>query len=268
MKSAEVLNTGNESRIGAETLRSIFIGGQCLGMDVSLSRTYVGTKDLLVIYGAGAPDRQQIMRRHLASGRHVICWDVGYVGRGKDTARHYFRVSVDRTHPNQTMDMAPTSPERWAAHGISLRNDHRPEGHIVVAGMGPKSRVHLGINDWEIKTLRSTRSRFPGKRVIYRPKPRRLHDDKVEWEKDGQTPIAELLKGASLVICRHSNVAVDACIAGIPVECEDGAAHWLYRNVHNPTHDQRLQFLRRLAWWQWKTTEMKEAWTFLQTVCA
>lgn len=268
MKSAEVLNIGSESRIGTETLRSIFIGGQRLGMDVKLSRSYSGTKDLLVIYGAGGPDREPIMRRHLASGRHVICWDVGYVGRGKDTNRHYFRVSVDRTHPNLMMDMAPTAPERWAAHGIRLRNDHDPDGHIVVAGMGPKSRVHLGVTDWEIKALHAAKARFPSRKVIYRPKPRKLRDDVIDWEKDGASPIHQLLNGASLVICRHSNVAVDACIAGVPVECEDGAAHWLYRHGPNPTAERRQEFLNRLAWWQWKSSEMKEAWIFLQTVCA
>jgi hypothetical protein len=267
VKSAEIVNTGHESRIGAETLRSIFLGGQSLGMNIKLSRTYTGSKDLLVLYGAGAPDRDQLMRKHLDSGRHVLCWDVGYVGRGKDTNRHYFRVSVDRTHPNLMMDVTPNSPERWAAHGIKLRNDYDPKGPIIVAGMGPKSRVHLGVNDWEIKALHAAKKRFPGKRVLYRPKPRKLRDDRIQWEKDGETPISALLKGASLVICRHSNVAVDACIAGIPVECEDGAAHWLYRHSPTPSPEQRLDFLNRLAWWQWKTTEMKEAWKFLQTVC-
>lgn len=268
MKSVEVLKTGHESRIGAETLRSVFIAAERLGMNALLSSSYTGTRDLLVVYGAGAPDRQSVMKRHIASGRRVICWDVGYVGRGKDTSRHYFRVSVDRTHPNLMMDLAPTSPERWEAHGIPIRNDYDPAGPILVAGMGPKSRVHLGMTNWEINTLKAARDRFPGRKVIYRPKPRKLQEDKVDWEKDGVTPIADLLKGASLVICRHSNVAVDACIAGVPVECEDGAAHWLYGHGSNPTPEQRLQFLHRLAWWQWKTTEMKEAWTFLHTVCA
>lgn len=268
MKSAEVVCTGNESRIGAEIMRAIFSGGQALGMDIQLNRGYTGSKDLLVLYGAGAPDREQLMKRHLGSGRHVICWDVGYIGRGKDTSRHYFRVSVDHTHPNRMMETTPNSPERWRAHGVSIREDFHPKGPIIVAGMGPKSRIHLKINDWEINTLNRTKKRFPGKRIIYRPKPRRLRDDRIPWEKDGETPIATLLKGSSLVICRHSNVAVDACIAGIPVECEDGAAHWLYKNSPNPTQEQRLDFLNRLAWWQWKATEMKDAWKFLQTVCA
>ena len=35
--------------------------------------------------------------------------------------------------------------------------------------------------------------------------------------------IADVLNGCSVVVCRHSNVAVDACIAGVPVECEGGA---------------------------------------------
>ena len=86
----------------------------------------------------------------------------------------------------------------------------------------------------------------------------------MQWpEIDGATPIQELLRGASLVICRHSNVAVDACIAGIPVECEDGAARWLYAAGPVQPIERRASFLRRLAWWQWQCDEMEDAWKFL-----
>ena len=76
-------------------------------------------------------------------------------------------------------------------------------------------------------------------------------------------PIEEALKGKSLVVCRHSNVAIDACIAGVPVRCEDGAAFALYRDFERPTRDERLGFLRSLAWWNWKPSEAGEAWKYL-----
>lgn len=79
-------------------------------------------------------------------------------------------------------------------------------------------------------------------------------------------PIDEALRGASLVVCRHSNVAVDACVAGIPVECDDGAAAALYRGNPNPTREQRAEFLRRLTFWEWRPDEAAQAWDWILTV--
>jgi hypothetical protein len=62
------------------------------------------------------------------------------------------------------------------------------------------------------------------------------------------------MRGCSLVVCRHSNVAIDACIAGVPVECDDGAAFALYRNGPQPDENARREFLGRLAWWNWGGT--------------
>jgi hypothetical protein len=81
-------------------------------------------------------------------------------------------------------------------------------------------------------------------------------------------PIEIVLSGASLVVCRHSNVALDACIAGIPVVCEDGIASTLYGNDINnpimPTLEQRRQLIANAGWWQWSPTEARQAWEFIK----
>ena len=82
-------------------------------------------------------------------------------------------------------------------------------------------------------------------------------------ERIGQA-IADLLRGASLAACRHSNVAVDAVVAGVPFEAVDGAAMWLAGKDYTPAN--RLDFLRRLAWWQWKASEAHLAWDFAKEV--
>jgi hypothetical protein len=79
---------------------------------------------------------------------------------------------------------------------------------------------------------------------------------------DTDTPIAQLLRGASLVVARHSNVCLDAVQAGVPFEAEDGAAVWLQRREFTPAN--RLEFLQRLAWWQWRAAEAPRAWQFLK----
>ena len=80
--------------------------------------------------------------------------------------------------------------------------------------MGKKSRVFLGAGDCELRKASELQQRFPGRSIIVR-------------QKRAQVPIDQALRGASLVVCHHSNCAVDAIIAGVPFECEDGAAYWL-----------------------------------------
>jgi hypothetical protein len=114
--------------------------------------------------------------------------------------------------------------------------------------------------------LAKLRKRFPDRRIAYRPK-------RIETELPNCSSlagdIADAIRGSSLVVCSHSNVAVDACFAGIPVECEDGATLALYRDNPSPTREQRLEFLRSLAWWNWSVTEASEAWKFIRAqLCA
>jgi hypothetical protein len=83
-------------------------------------------------------------------------------------------------------------------------------------------------------------------------------------ETDASSTIEQLLCGASLIVCRHSNVAIDGAIAGVPFECEDGAAAWLKPQPY--TRENRLRFLCRLSWWQWRPDEAGEAWAFIRGI--
>ena len=76
--------------------------------------------------------------------------------------------------------------------------------------------------------------------------------------------IEDVLRNASLLVCAHSNTAVDACIAGVPVECDDGAAFALYAGNAAPNRDERRAFLEALAWWQWTTQEAPAAWAVIR----
>lgn len=266
MRSVEVLMTGHESIIGTALLRATDRGARRAGMSVNVTSQYQGKSDWLCMYGVGSPNRNGPRLKHIAHGGLVACWDLGYWKRGKDESSAYLRVSVNHTHPQALLDETPTDSSRFDKHGIKLRSDYGIEGPVIVAGMGYKSKRFLNINNWEVIALCRTQERFPGKRVIYRPKPSGYREQ-IKWPHiDVVTPIADLLRGASLVVCRHSNVAVDACIAGIPVECEDGAARWLYQHGSGPGEMQRLEFLQRLAWWQWGCWEQDEAWKFLDEI--
>lgn len=223
---------------------------------------YRGDCELLMIYGTGHPVRRHYWQQHCKRGG-AVAWDLGYWDRMGEFS---MRLTLNGDHPPRYMREEP--PERWEAQGIELREDFDPNGPIILVGMGRKAaELHAGrVLAWEARMLQKLRQTYPGKRIVFRPK--RIQGPflpNVPAAKGG--PISEVLKGASLVVCRHSNVAVDACIAGVPVVCEDGAASALYgndlANPKAPDREARLKFMRGLAYWNWRPSEAKDAWTYL-----
>lgn len=233
-------------------------------IQLRVSESYVGDCEILMVYGTGHPVRRPWQQQHLRNGGRLIGWDLGYWHR-EINGTFTMRCTLDGDHPQAFI--RPEAPQRWDAAGIQLREDARPGGPVVVVGLGPKSlRAHgLGVHEFENRAIARARAAFPGREVLFRPK--RPTDPRIPRVKLALGPIERVLRGASLVICRHSNVAIDACIAGVPVVCEDGAAAAIYgRQIESPaivTREQRLEFLRSLAWWQWKPSESSQAWTYL-----
>jgi len=217
--------------------------------------SYRGTRKLLVIYGPGAPQRIDLIRRHKAKGGRVAMFDLGYWDRER-----LMRLSIDSMHPTpeqieRTQDTGRAAP--------ALLEDADPDGPIMLVGLGRKSLFAYGHAhmSWETRKLKELRKRFPGRRILWRPKgkaPQALPGAQMCYG----IPIEQALKGCSLVVCRHSNVAVDAVAAGVPFEAEEGAATWLNGKPFTP--ENRASFLGRVAWWQWGPTEAVEAWSFVR----
>lgn len=225
------------------------------------SRKYSGKRRLLMMYGAGLDSRKAALTAHLNAGGHVAMWDLAYFER--DEA---MRLSIDSLHPTKTqLDMAPDT----ARYAHDLRMHANPDGPILLVGIGPKSCLLYGLKplEWENMKLAELRTRFPKREILWRPKGRAATPFSGLRMRHGM-PIQEALVGCSLVVCRHSNCAVDAVIAGIPVECEDGAALALYRDNPAPNAVQRSDFLRKLGWWNWKPSEAGQAWEWIWKVVA
>lgn len=226
---------------------------------VNVTNYYEGTARTLIMYGAGLDYRANVMQEHLKRGGRVIAWDLGYWDREND-----MRMSIDGIHPTpEHIAQAPTKPRRQ----FSLRQDADPNGPILLVGIGFKSvkAYDLGYMQWEHAKFAELSARFEGKQILWRPKGKdqtRLPGAKLV----SGMPIENAMRGCSLVVCRHSNVAVDACIAGIPVECEDGAAYALYKDNPNPTVAERLDFLNRLSWFNWRIGDADETWQHMQRV--
>lgn len=260
MATVEILRARKASTTGEPMLRAMADAARKAGDTVVETRAFQGCCDWLIVFGVGAPVNDEARHQQIALRGRVLHWDHGYVGRQKVTG--YLRMSIDSDHPQQWMDRTPGDASRWLRHGIKLREDASKSGPILLIGLGRKSRAYLNTPDWERQAYEQLRKRFPGRTILFRPKGE--DDTRLPCEQDAATPIEKLLRGASLVVCRHSNVAVDAAVAGVPFEAEDGAAMWLQQREYTP--ENRLEFLKRLAFWQWRSIEAPQAWAFAKEI--
>ena len=258
---AEILIDSPMSSRGDKFLRAMAADAPA-GSEVT--RGYAGRHRLLMMYGPGGPRNLPIVERHLKAGGRVAMWDLGYWDRERS-----MRLSIDALHPTPAqLAMVPDGPGRRA---FDLREDADPAGPILLVGVGPKSCYAYGLGpmEWEKRTVKELQERWPGRPIVWRPKGRNAYPLKGLPMRHGMA-VDDALRGCSLVVCRHSNVAVDACVAGVPVECSDGAAAALYFGNPAPTAEQRAEFLRRLSWWEWGRGEAPAAWEWIMkaTKCA
>lgn len=216
----------------------------------------------LVLYGLGGADRVGFSQRP-----RLVAFDAGYWDRHGDERR--FRISVGGFHcPQRIMQGPNPGPERWESSGLPVRTSGDPDGPILLVGNGPKSNA-VGAAGWTARRSRELRAAFPGRRILYRPKPKKPLEVGVDCDGMSGGDIDNALQSVSLVVCRHSNVAVDACRNGVPVVCDDGAAASIYPQDfggEQPSDATRLEFLHRLAWWQWSQRECREGamWQWLE----
>lgn len=209
----------------------------------------------VVLYGLGGSDRVRFANRD-----RLIAFDAGYWNRkGADRS---FRVSVGGFHcPQMIMEGPRPGPERWNASRLAIRQAGNASGPILLVGNGPKSNL-VGASGWTAAKSAELRRTFPGRRVLYRPKPNKPIEHGIDHDGTAEGHIDDVLQHVSLVVCRHSNVAVDACRLGVPVVCDDGAASAIYPKElvdcdMQPSADLREEFLHRLAWWQWQVAEFR-----------
>ena len=255
------LNSPDTSKKGQGLVKALYNSAILSGKDAALVKEY-DPCDVLVLYGMGGKLRLQPALDHVKSGGTLVAFDLGYWGRTVSLATRKYRVSINGMHcPQYIMRGDRPGPQRWTESGMQTWEHYNENGPIVIAGIGPKSNA-LGLQGWTKAMSEKIRKRFPDKKIIYRPKPRGYGEAGVicDTRSIGGT-IDDALKGASLLVCLHSNTAVDACRMGIPVVCESGAAASIYPNrledyKNQPSEAIRTDFLHRIAWWQWSIDEI------------
>lgn len=262
----DILITPATRDLPTEMLRAAYTGSGATGVDARIMRHYDPRPGaVLMLYGLGAPDRLPVAREHRARGGHFVALDAGYWERKSKERK--FRVTVDDFHcPGLIMRGADPGSERLNQSRIEMSNHFNAAGNIVLVGNGMKSSA-VGAAGWAARKSREVRRAHPNRRLVYRPKRQFVEPSVVRDVVSKDEKIEMALDGASLVVCRHSNVAVDACRMGIPVVCDDGAAAAIYPSrledeYRQPTWATRAEFLRRLAWWQWSMAEMESGVSF------
>lgn len=262
--TVEVLSFSGQSGRATEYLRAFSTrtgsAAQCVP-----TTSFQGGADVLLLWGPGAPDRFEPMRRQIAAGGHVVAVDLAYWHREAKA-----RISIDAAHPQAFVMRQACPSTRLDEDGITLEDRWNPDGPIVIAGIGRKAKVQYGeaVDHWEAEMAAACRAQWPTRPVVYRPK--RAADVWPSWAtaRTSHQSIDAVLGGASLVITWHSNVAVDAIRLGIPVVCHDGAAAAVSPSVvpvapRPLSVEQRRQFLSNLAWFQWAPQEAAPMWTFV-----
>jgi len=223
-KTVEILIDHKMNIKGHRMITAMADTATAAGVRATVTKEYRGASHVLMIYGPGHPVKMLNWKSHQKAGGAVVGWDLGYYGRPESDS-YPMRLTINAFHPQGLMEI-PADPSRWESTKRPMRDDYNADGHIVLCGMGRKSRHQYGINGiaWERAAVAKIREAFPGVPIVYRPKSGALEPVERGLKVDANNPIEKVICGARLVVVRHSNVAIDACLAGIPVVCEDGAA--------------------------------------------
>lgn len=228
--------------------------------------------DVAVFYGL-ASGLSRILRDYRAGGRKAVYIDLGYWDRKKRTRFDgYHKLVINGRHPTDYFQARPHPRDRFEALGIKVA-PWRAEGrHIIVAGMSAKAALVEGLapQQWERATIAALR-RLSRRPIVYRPKPNWLGSSPIPgsiYEKG--TPLEAALCGAHAVVTHHSNVAVDAIMAGVPAICPEGVAapmsgKCLEEIEAPPMPEGREQWAADIAYCQWTMAEMQSgrAWRHL-----
>jgi hypothetical protein len=217
------------------------------------------------------------LRAHRDAGGHFLYVDLGYwhrkpVGQMYDG---YHKVVLDDWCP--TLRMRHGCPtDRFDRLGLRVLSGRPPVagGHIVMAGMSPKSAAHHGFktDQWELQTIKTLRQ-HSARRIVFRPKPsdtRAVPLSGASLQRAGT--IDSALTGAHLLVTHHSNSAVDAMRLGVPHYCERGVGQLLSipsleeteRAAVPAPRETRMALLADIAYCQWLPAEMAsgECWAY------
>jgi hypothetical protein len=196
--------------------------------------------------------------------KHGIPWiylDLAYWLR-----EQHFKVTINDRHPNAYFMLRDMPHDRFNSFGLKISPwaDKKPDSPIMLAGMSGKAAWSWGMKpeEFERKFIPEI-AKHTSREIIYRPKPSFRESTKLPGAQLDKSPEYKLA-GLHAVVTHHSNVGIDALMAGIPVFCRRGAAQPLALSVDSdlsrieePIYPEgREQLFANLAYCQWSLAEM------------
>lgn len=180
--------------------------------------------DACVFYGY-VPQLQKIMAEYRALDKPAVYVDLGYWRREGLTGYH--KVVVNGRHPTAYFQNRRHKGDRFKTLGVTI-SPWRIGGHnILLAGMGHKASViaeGMAFERFE-RDAAETLLQHTKRPVFYRPKPNDIHGKPIAGTTFARDlDLERIMSDCHAVVTHHSNVAVDALMAGVPAFCWHGVA--------------------------------------------
>ncbi len=255
----------------ATVCRAMFNGIAATGDSVSIVSpfNYRGIPKSRVAVFYGLQGRlARLFKDYVQAGRTAVYIDLGYWQRkpeGKRRFEGFHKIVINDRHATAYFQKVAHPADRIEALGIRAAPWRSPGSKILVAGMGPKGARFEGFEPraWEKQTIAELR-RHTKRPIIYRPKPNWPSAKPIEgalFDAPGATSLDRLFEDTHAAVVWHSNVAIDALVAGVPIFAHHGAASVLglsdLSQIEQPIRpDGREQWLADLAYTQWSVEEM------------
>lgn len=244
--------------------RAMHAGARALGLKSALVPGFEQVCGTIgVAYGWAHPRLFDLYRQ---GGGHFVHIDLGWWGRKPphDVLGGFHKVAVDGREPGSYF-RRNFPGDRFARTGLTIAPWRQVGNHILVAGMSEKSARTRGYapQQWEAFAIRTLQGIYPTRPILYRPKPSWTGASPIIGAaySPASVPLEEALRGAWAVVSCHSNVAVDALVAGIPIYVEGGVAADFSTpldQLATPRMPEgREQLMADIAYAQWTPEEMR-----------
>ncbi len=207
----------------------------------------------------------KIFAAYRKADKPVVYIDLGYWGRRyMGTRMGYHKISVNDRHPTAYFQDVRHPCDRANRLGLKLE-PWKSGSFILLAGMSARAALVAGFGPeyWERNAVEKLR-RYTDRPIVYRPKPNWIGAQPIQGAEfaHNKKDIDVVLRDCHAVVTHHSNVGVEALVAGVPVFSDEGIASKLALNdlskIEAPNYDgDRQRFIQDAAYCQWNVVEMR-----------
>jgi hypothetical protein len=239
---------------------SLARGFKARGWKTRLTRIWTGkvTEDIVAAYG-------WVWEDAFKAHPHYLYVDLGWWVRRPQPRRisGYHRITYCHRYEMSRSDGSLPGDRLKKLHLDIKPWRPGPVKRVLLAGMSEKSAETSKKTHWDLQTVVALKA-F-GYQVTYRPKPCRKISGPIDgtfYSDPESESLADALEKVDAVYTHHSNVAVDALVAGIPAYQEidgGGPFHFLLGSdqIYNEPPD-REAYLRTLSYRQWTPDEIQD----------